>query len=293
MDIYQFAHDFPLISAIVVFLLGAAIGSFLNVVIHRLPIMMYKEWLQQCDELTKDPFVKELPEGAVTLARPNSACPDCSRPIAPLHNLPLISYLWLKARCPNCGARISPRYLFVELISALIALYVFSLYGMTVKTLFIMLFTFMLIPLIFIDIRHKLLPDDITYLLLWSGVIYSLSGTGIDIHSSIIGVIVGYLSLWSVYIVFKLVTGKEGTGHGDFKLLAAIGAWVGWQQLLSVILISSLTGTLVGIALMIKAKSEQKPMTAIPFGPYLAAGGWITLIWGQDLANWYLSMIQP
>jgi leader peptidase (prepilin peptidase)/N-methyltransferase len=291
MDIYQFVHEYPLVSAVSVFIFGACIGSFLNVVIHRLPIMMYKEWLHQCTELHKDPFVKELPEGEITLARPNSACPSCAKPIHPLHNLPLISYLWLKAKCPNCGARISPRYLMVELASAALAYFLFTLYGATLQTLFIILFTFLLIPLVFIDIRHKLLPDDITYLLLWSGIVYSLTGAGLDIKSSILGVIVGYMSLWSVYIIFKLLTGKEGMGHGDFKLLAAIGAWVGWQQLLSVILISSLTGTLLGIALLIKAKREQREMASIPFGPYLAAGGWITLIWGQELARWYLSTI--
>jgi leader peptidase (prepilin peptidase)/N-methyltransferase len=291
MDIYQFVHEYPLVSAVSVFIFGACIGSFLNVVIHRLPIMMYKEWLHQCTELHKDPFVKELPEGEITLARPNSACPSCAKPIHPLHNLPLISYLWLKAKCPNCGARISPRYLMVELASAALAYFLFTLYGATLQTLFIILFTFLLIPLVFIDIRHKLLPDDITYLLLWSGIVYSLTGAGLDINSSILGVIVGYMSLWSVYIIFKLLTGKEGMGHGDFKLLAAIGAWVGWQQLLSVILISSLTGTLLGIALLIKAKREQREMASIPFGPYLAAGGWITLIWGQELARWYLSTI--
>jgi leader peptidase (prepilin peptidase)/N-methyltransferase len=292
MDILQFAHDFPVITAIAVFVLGASVGSFLNVVIYRLPIMMYKEWLQQCDELARDPFVQELPTGDISLAKPNSACPSCSEPISPLHNLPLISYLWLKARCPNCGTRISPRYLLVELACAVLALYIYTQYGMTLNTLFVILFSFLLVPLIFIDISHKLLPDDVTYLLLWSGVIYSLSGAGIEIQSSITGIIVGYLSLWSVYIVFKLLTGKEGMGHGDFKLLAAVGAWVGWQQLLTVILISSLAGTVVGIVLMIKARSEQRQMAAIPFGPYLAAGGWITLIWGKDLAHWYLSVIQ-
>jgi leader peptidase (prepilin peptidase)/N-methyltransferase len=291
MDIYHFVDQYPLVSAVSVFIFGACIGSFLNVVIHRLPIMMYKEWLYQCSELQKDPFVKELPEDEITLARPNSACPSCAKPIHPLHNLPLISYLWLKAKCPNCGARISPRYLMVELASAAFAYFLFTLYGASLQTLFTILFTFLLIPLVFIDIRHKLLPDDITYLLLWSGIVYSLTGAGLDINSSILGVIVGYMSLWSVYIIFKLLTGKEGMGHGDFKLLAAIGAWVGWQQLLSVILISSLAGTLVGIALLIKARHEQREMTSIPFGPYLAAGGWITLIWGQDLSRWYLSTI--
>ena len=288
-ELTLFFNEFPVISAFFILFIGACFGSFLNVVIHRLPLMMFKEWQTQCHELNSDPFLAELPEKPVSLASPASSCPSCSAPIHPLHNIPVLSYLWLRARCANCGARISPRYFLVELSCAVLAYFVFARYGAGLEALFITTFTFLLVPLIFIDIRHKLLPDNITYLLLWTGVIFSLSGSGIPLESGILGIIVGYLSLWSVYYVFKLVTGKEGMGHGDFKLLAAIGAWVGWQQLLTVILISSLAGTIAGIILIIKARRQDETITSIPFGPYLAVGGWITLIWGEHLARWYLS----
>lgn len=291
MDISLFPDGISLISIMLVIILGACIGSFLNVVIHRLPIMMYKEWLTQCQDLKDDPAIEKLPKESISLARPASTCPSCNQPIHPLHNIPLISYLWLKAKCANCGARISPRYFLVETSCAALALFIFALYGAETKTFFILLFTFLLVPLIFIDIEYKLLPDNITYILLWAGVIYSLMGFGVELETSILGVIVGYLTLWTVYIVFKLITGKEGMGHGDFKLLAAIGAWVGWQQLLPVILISSLTGTLAGIILLLKVRKDGEQMTSIPFGPYLAVGGWFTLIWGQELMTWYLATV--
>ena len=289
MSLSTLANEFPILIIIFVAAFGASVGSFLNVVIYRLPIMMYKEWQGQCKELADDPMLEKLPEQPISLAMPGSSCPHCSTPIHPLHNLPILSYLWLRAKCAHCGSKISPRYFLVEVTGAVLAILIFSLYGASIQTAFILLYTFLLLPLIFIDIDYKLLPDNITYLILWSGVIYSLAGLGIPLQTSIWGVIAGYLSLWSVYIIFKLLTGKEGMGYGDFKLLAAIGAWVGWQQLLTVILISSLAGSVAGITLLIAAKRQNKPMTAIPFGPYLAVGGWLTLLWGQDLAHWYLS----
>jgi len=289
MSLTAIANEFPILVMVMVAAFGASIGSFLNVVIYRLPIMMYKEWQAQCNELQQDPVLDHLPKEPLSLAMPGSSCPSCSHSIHPLHNLPIISFIWLKAKCKYCGTRISPRYFLVELAGAVLALFIFSLYGADPRTFFILLFTFLLLPLIFIDIEYKLLPDNITFLLLWSGVIYSLLGFGINIESSIWGIIAGYLSLWSVYIIFKLATGKEGMGYGDFKLLAALGAWVGWQQLLPVILISSLTGTVAGVTLLIISRSKGEQMTSIPFGPYLAMGGWITLLWGQDLTRWYLS----
>ena len=283
--------EFPVLAPLIIFLLGACIGSFLNVVIYRLPIMMYKEWGAQCVELKNDPVFDALPAGPMNLSKPRSSCPHCAKPIHPLHNVPIIGYLWLKARCADCGEPISSRYFLVELACASLALFIFTSHGIRAESFFLLLFTYLLIPLIFIDIEYKLLPDDITYFLLWSGITYSLIGFGTGIEASIWGAIVGYLSLWSVYIVFKLVTGKEGMGHGDFKLLAAIGAWVGWQQLLPVILISSLAGTVAGIILLIISKQRNEQMTAIPFGPYLAAGGWIALFWGQEMMHWYLSSV--
>lgn len=286
-DLHAFFQLYPIISAVFVFAFGACIGSFLNVVVHRYPIMMYQEWQEQCHELNKDPFLKELPEDKVSLARPASACPSCATPIHPLHNIPVLSFLWLKARCPHCGASISPRYFLVELATASLAVYIFHIDGLTISSLFLCLFTFFLVPLIFIDIKHQLLPDDVTYLLLWTGVIFSLSGNHLPLNESIIGILAGYLSLWSVYILFKLTTGKEGMGHGDFKLLAAIGAWVGWKQILSVILISSIIGTIIGIFLIIKAKRNNSELSAIPFGPYLAFAGWVILVWGDEITHWY------
>ena len=288
-DLTLFIDEFPVISALFILFVGACFGSFLNVVIHRLPLMMFKEWQVQCHELNADPFLAEIPDKPVSLASPASSCPSCSTPIHPLHNIPILSYLWLRARCAKCGTGISPRYFFVELTCAGLAYFVFATYGPNLQGLFITIFTFLLVPLIFIDIKHKLLPDNITYLLLWAGVIFSLSGSGIPLKASIIGIIIGYLSLWSVYYLFKLVTGKEGMGHGDFKLLAAIGAWVGWQQLLTVILISSVAGTIAGIIFIIHARRHNETITSIPFGPYLAVGGWVSLIWGERLSHWYLT----
>lgn len=241
----------------------------------------------QCDEIQKNPLTKELPENNLSLARPRSFCTTCGNTIRSIDNIPIFSYIWLAARCRSCGAPISPRYFLVELTCGLVCVFLLLRYGIEIKTFFLLLFTFFLVPLAFIDLQHRLLPDDITYLLLWTGVIYSLSGYGIDLRGSVLGIIIGYLSLWSVYILFKMATGKEGMGYGDFKLLAAIGAWVGWQQLLSVILISSISGTILTLTLMLTGKK----MTTIPFGPFLAIGGWITLIWGEQIAVFYLSTI--
>lgn len=273
-----------------VIIAGASIGSFLNVVIHRLPLMMYKDWNAQCKELQNEEIVQNLPTDHISLASPGSRCPSCNHPIHPLQNIPVISFLALGGKCKQCHASISPRYFFIEVSCALLAGFIAYTHGISATTLFYCVFTFLLVPMIFIDIEHKLLPDDLTYLLLWTGIVFSLSGHGIALEQSIYGVIVGYLSLWSVYITFKLLTGKEGMGHGDFKLLAALGAWLGWQQLLLVILISSLSGTILTLLLLSRKNTHKDAMqSAIPFGPYLALGGWITLIWGTELTSWYLS----
>ncbi len=274
------------------FIIGAAIGSFLNVVIHRLPLLMYKDWSDQCEELQSDPFMKMVPESHISLATPASRCPKCSSPITPLQNIPILSYLILGRKCASCGKRINPRYFLVETCCSLLAVFLVFRYGFTMQTLFYLTFTFMLIPLTFIDIEHKLLPDSITYLVLWTGIIYSLLGYNITLESSIYGVLIGYLSLWGVYIGFKAITGKEGMGHGDFKLLAAIGAWIGWKMLLPAILIASLVGTVISITMLaLSKKSNNAQLNTIPFGPYLALGGWITLLWGTDLLNWYLNQL--
>ena len=259
------------------------IGSFLNVVIHRLPIMMERDWAVQCADLRGEaPPVFE----PLTLSRPRSRCPNCSHAISAAENIPLFSWLFLHGRCSACKAPISIRYPLIELVTA--ALFAFSAthFGLTVAAWGALIFIAALIALTGIDYDTQLLPDDITLPLLWIGLLFNLFGTYTDLKSAVIGAIAGYLSLWSVYWLFKLVTGKEGMGYGDFKLLAALGAWLGWQMLPVTILISSVMGTVVGISLMALSKhGRQEP---IPFGPYLAAAGCITLIWGKPLTQAYL-----
>ena len=290
MDIINLILNSTVFVFLLVFISGAAIGSFLNVVIHRLPLIMYKDWSEQCKELQDNPLMEVIPEDRISLAVPASRCPECASPIAPIQNIPILSYLMLGKKCANCGAQISIRYFLVEACCSLLAIFLVFRYGPTMQTIFYLAFTFMLIPMIFIDIEHKLLPDSITYLTLWTGIIYSLTGYGIALENSIYGVLIGYLLLWSVYTSFKVITGKEGMGYGDFKLLAAIGAWVGWKMLLPVILIASVAGTVISVAILILSKksNDTQPQT-IPFGPYLALGGWITLLWGTDLTRYYLN----
>ncbi len=231
-----------------------------------------------------------IPEDRISLAAPASRCPKCASPITPMQNIPILSYLMLGKKCANCGTQISIRYFLVEACCSLLAIFLVFRYGPTMQTIFYLAFTFMLIPMAFIDIEHKLLPDSITYLALWTGIIYSLTGYSITLENSVYGVLIGYLLLWSVYASFKVITGKEGMGYGDFKLLAAIGAWVGWKMLLPVILIASVVGTIISVAILVLSKkSNDTQSQTIPFGPYLALGGWITLLWGTDLTRWYLN----
>lgn len=290
--------DTPFMRPLIALTAGAVIGSFLNVVIHRLPRMMYKDWREQCDELRDDAEAKALGddmgenniEGNLTLAAPRSRCPRCRSPVRPAHNIPIISYLWLRGKCADCGGDIGRGYFIVELGCALLAVYLTHRFGFSMTALFYILFTFLLVPLVFIDLRHKLLPDSIVWLVLWSGVIHSLLGFGVALEDSVYGVLAGYLSLWSVYVVFKLITGKEGMGHGDFKLFAALGAWVGWSMLLPVILIASVCGTIAGLVLAYGNKNNPDASRAFAFGPYLAISGWITLLWGEHLTAWYLGL---
>ncbi|OGT22033.1 MAG: methyltransferase [Gammaproteobacteria bacterium RBG_16_57_12] len=267
-----------------IFLLGLLVGSFLNVVIHRLPIMMERQWHRQCTE-----FLKGEPPPAAepfNLMVPGSRCPHCGHRIRAWENIPVISYLWLKGKCAGCQAAISPRYPIIELVSACAAVTVAWHFGVSWQTLAALVLTWSLIALTMIDYDHQLLPDDITLPMLWLGLAISLGGLFVDSASSLIGALAGYLSLWSVYIVFKLVTGKEGMGFGDFKLLAMLGAWLGWKMLPVIILLSSLVGALVGIALIVFCGREKtKP---IPFGPYLAGAGWIAMLWGDGLLRLYL-----
>jgi leader peptidase (prepilin peptidase)/N-methyltransferase len=266
---------------------GLAIGSFLNVVIHRLPKMMERQWRADYAQLDNN---AAAPAAAPTAERynllmPRSRCPSCAQPITALQNIPVVSYLVLRGKCANCQAPISPRYPVVELISGALAGYAAWRFGATLAGLGALLFVFAMIALTFIDLDTFYLPDDIT--LLWAGLLLNLQGVFVDLPSAVIGAACGYLALWSVFWLFKLATGKEGMGYGDFKLLAAIGAWLGWQMLPLVILISSLVGAVIGIALMIFAHHGRE--TPIPFGPYLAIAGVIALFHGQAINHHYLN----
>lgn len=262
---------------------GLVVGSFLNVVIYRLPKMMEQEWHQQCLSLQgKEAEAKPK----FTLSTPRSTCPACGHAISALENIPLISFALLKGRCRSCKTSISARYPSIELLTATLIGLVSWQFGYTYTTLFAWLFSFALIALTFIDFDTQLLPDDITLPLLWLGLAFNLNTGFTDLQSAVIGAMVGYLSLWSIYWAFKLVTGKEGMGYGDFKLLAAIGAWFGWQLLPAVILLSSISGAVIGIGLIMFTKRGRE--TPMPFGPFLAIAGIAALFFGQQLSQFYL-----
>ncbi|MET0679639.1 MAG: A24 family peptidase [Burkholderiales bacterium] len=265
---------------------GLAIGSFLNVVIHRLPKMMEREWQAQCAELRG-----ETPPVAprFDLVTPRSGCPSCGHRITPLENIPLASYLWLRGRCSACKASIGIRYPVVEALTGIATAYCAWRFGFGYAAFGAMLFTWCMIALAVIDIDTQLLPDSITLPLVWAGLLFNLRGTFVDLQSAVIGAVAGYLVLWTVYWAFKFATGKEGMGFGDFKLLAAIGAWLGWKMLPLVILASSFVGAVAGVALMILARRGRD--VPIPFGPYLAGAGLIALFWGQGIVDRYLAQL--
>ena len=267
-------------------LLGLCVGSFLNVVIHRLPKMMEQDWHAQCADLRG-----ETPSTAtaLTLARPRSRCPACGHQITALENIPIISYLLLRGRCSSCGTSISLRYPVVEAVTGLLSAYAVWHFGPTLQGAGALLLIWALIALTGIDFDTQLLPDSITLPLLWLGLAFNLAGTYVDLFSAVIGAMVGYLTLWSVFWLFKLATGKEGMGFGDFKLLAALGAWLGWQMLPAIILLSSIVGAAVGISLIVATRHGRN--TPIPFGPYLAAAGIIALFWGPQLTRSYLGLM--
>ncbi len=284
------------------FVFAAVIGSFLNVVVHRLPVMMKRDWQQECNhylaEYKKTVFeqnekaltapIDEFPE-KYNLVVPGSACPKCKTNIKPIHNLPILGWLMLGGRCAACKNPISARYPIVELITGALVAFLAWHFGPTIEFVFCTILTFALVVLTGIDLDEMLLPDQITLPLLWLGLILNLSGTFVSMSDAIVGAAAGYLSLWSVFWAFKLLTGKEGMGYGDFKLLAVFGAWFGWQVLPLVILLSSLVGAIVGISLIAFKKLNQG--NPIPFGPYIAAAGWIAMIWGESITHWYLSTL--
>ena len=266
--------------------LGLMVGSFLNVVIHRLPKMMERGWMAECAELRGEP---PLQAEKLTLATPRSRCPHCGHGITAVENIPLLSFLLLRGRCRACQARISPRYPLVEALSGLLSGYAVWRFGASWAGVGALLFIWGMIALTFIDFDTQLLPDSITLPLLWVGLLLNLGGTFTDLKSAVIGAAAGYLSLWAVYWAFKLATGKEGMGYGDFKLLAAVGAWLGWQMLPLTILASSMVGAVVGIALIVFARHGRD--IPIPFGPYLAAAAIIALFWGKPLTQQYLGLL--
>lgn len=267
-----------------ILLVGLSVGSFLNVVIYRLPKMMESQWTRDCREHLGQ--LVEAETHPFNLSQPPSHCPICNHRIRPWQNIPVVSWLLLRGRCANCHNPISPRYPIIEAITALLSLVVAIHFGVTWTTLAALLLTWSLIALSMIDFDVQLLPDNITLPLLWLGLLLSLGSLFADPRSAIIGAVAGYLSLWSVYQLFKRLTGKEGMGYGDFKLLAVLGAWLGWQYLPQIILLSALVGASVGVTLIVlRGRDRNIP---IPFGPYLAAAGWISLMWGQQLNHLYL-----
>jgi leader peptidase (prepilin peptidase)/N-methyltransferase len=277
-------------------LVGLVAGSFLNVVAYRVPIMMELMWRRQCADLETQRFTPPPHAKSETfnLWMPGSACPSCGQAVAAHHNIPVLSFLLLRGRCAGCGLKISPRYPVVEALAAVLGLVAAYVFGPSWHTVAALAFTWMLLALTLIDLDHQLLPDSMTLPLLWAGLLLSvvpIDGAPLftDVSSSVIGAAAGYLSLWTVYKLFKLITGKEGMGYGDFKLNAALGAWLGWQLLPLVILLSAAVGAVVGIAMIVVGgRSRHVP---IPFGPYLAAAGWIALLWGEQLVDLYQNLL--
>lgn len=291
MDLLDTFRSVPWFFVGTALVLGLMVGSFLNVVIHRLPIMLERDWKAQCLDYLGDKIVVKHPDvessaGKYNLVVPRSGCPSCGQRITALQNIPVLSYLFLGGKCAACKTRISIRYPVVEAMTGLLTGFLAWRFGVTWMAGFAIIYVWALIALTFIDADTTLLPDDITLPLLWLGLLINIGGVFTDIGSATLGAAGGYLVLWSVYWAFKLFTGKEGMGYGDFKLLAAIGAWLGWQLLPLVILLSAAVGTVVGIAgIVLKGRDKG---AKLPFGPYLAAAGFIALVWGQQLNAWYL-----
>ena len=275
--------------------LGLITGSFLNVVIYRLPGMIKANWREECCEFLEIKNESNADAEPYNLIRPGSRCPQCKHKITALENIPVLSFLFLGGKCSECKNKISPRYPLVEILTALLTVAVSVKFGITIQMFFACLFTWALISLTFIDIDHQLLPDDITLPFLWLGLLCNYFGLFTDIYSSLMGAALGYGILWAIYQLFKLITGKEGMGFGDLKLLAMLGAWAGWQTLATIILVSSLSGALVGVCLILFRRRQRpalergvNPLSVpISFGPYLALAGWLSLVWGLDLFTYH------
>lgn len=270
---------------------GLSVGSFLNVVIYRLPIMLEREWKSECEsflDICKNNGETTKKDVLFNLSKPDSSCPHCGHKIRFWENIPVLSYIYLKGNCSGCGSHISIQYPLIEAITAGLSIIIAIKFGLSIETLFALIFTWALISLTLIDAKTMLLPDNITLPLLWLGLLVNASELYTDIYSAIYGAVIGYLILWLVYQIFKRITGKEGMGFGDFKLLAALGAWMGWQMLPQIILLSSLVGMVIGLAMIFfKNRNKSSP---IPFGPYLAIAGWIAFIWGAEINHLWLNI---
>ena len=284
----------PVTFVALAFVFSLLVGSFLNVVIYRLPVMMEKAWRAEAAEILAEP-ADDLPEGRFDLVQPRSRCRSCGTQITAMQNIPVISYLILGGKCAHCGTRISARYPAVELLTAVLSAVVAFRFGLGLEAAVGIAITWLLVAISVIDIDHQIIPDSMALPLLWAGLIASLfhpvagaESLFIDPKTSIVGAAVGYLSLWSVYHLFKLITGKEGMGHGDFKLLGAFGAWLGWQMLPLIILLSAVVGAIIGIG-MIALRGHDRNIP-IPFGPYLAAAGWIAMLYGEQIVTSYLQL---
>jgi leader peptidase (prepilin peptidase)/N-methyltransferase len=300
MDPFQPLSQAPGVLLVLAALLGLLVGSFLNVVIYRLPIMLEREWRSQCRELLAAAAGAEAPApqpsaeqagsaAPFNLITPRSSCPHCGHLVRAWENVPVLSYLFLKGRCSHCGQPISARYPLVEGVTALATALVVGHFGLGWPALAALFLTWALIALTLIDLDRQLLPDHITQPFLWLGLVLSLFGVFVSPDASILGAVAGYLSLWAVYWLFRLLTHKEGMGYGDFKLLAMLGAWLGWKLLPFIILASSFVGAVVGVALI--AVGRHQRAQPLPFGPYLAGAGWLALLWGEELTHSYLRLI--
>ncbi len=295
-DILWVQQEHWLLFFVVVFCFSLCVGSFLNVVIYRLPEMMKKDWYLQArliiaghglegeslEQAQQKILDKEEAEPAFNLAVPASTCPQCGYKIKPWENIPVISWLLLRAKCSACQSPISMRYPSIELATAILGVLVYGQFGLSPQALSLLGLTYVLVALFWIDVDHQLLPDSLTLPLLWVGLLLNLNGTFVALEEAVIGAMVGYLSLWSIFWLFKLVTGKEGMGFGDFKLMAAVGAWFGWQILPQVILWSAIVGAVIGVALIVlRGRDKQQPM---PYGPFIAAAAWLLAVYGEQLS---------
>ncbi len=294
MELLSLLEASPLAFSVVAGIAGLLVGSFLNVVIHRLPIMLEREWQAQCAELGDEQAAVTTPAETFTLVHPRSRCPACGAPIRAIHNVPVLSWLALRGRCASCKARISARYPAVELATGVLSAVVAGYFGFGLEAGCALVVTWFLVPLTGIDLDHQLLPDLLTLPLLWLGLLASLwhdPGSAWALPASprdaIIGAAAGYLFLWGIFHAFRLLTGKEGMGYGDFKLFAALGAWLGWQMLPLVLLLSAAVGAIVGILLIVLRRQGRE--VPIPFGPYLAGAGWIAMLWGPQIVEGYLA----